>query len=113
MIDIQTITVRRLKTGPGYNNVAHEATASVPTGCSPEDLERIRDHIDLQVQAWNDKKSVDEMRTEQQDLSWSVPRLRQEKVNLEAEVESLKRRLSTMKSTPLEQLIAEDDGRPF
>ncbi len=103
---ITTVTVRRLRTGPGYNNVAHEATAVVADGENPDE---VRAKLDMQVQAWNNERTVESLADEVKNLQWQLPELLRRKVQLEADVEALKKQIATMRKTPLEEIIDKDE----
>jgi ethanolamine utilization microcompartment shell protein EutL len=108
-MNITSITVRRLRTGQGYNNVAHEATAIVAEGENPEE---VRAKLDMQVQAWNTERTVEGLADEAKSLEWQVQDFRRQKIDLEAQVEALKRQIATMRKTPLEDII-DNQERPF
>jgi len=109
---ITSVTVRRLKTGPGYNNVAHEVTATVEDG---EDPAAVREALDIQVQAWNEEKTVLHLEQQKADALWNIKGLKSEEVALRMQIESIRKKADELRKTPMEQLIANqnDEEKPF
>ena len=105
---ITQVTVRRLKTTEGYNNVAVEATVPIIAGV--DDPAQVRADLDLWVQGQLDGKSVAQLREEGEMARANIDNWRQVKTHLEDEVTKLNARVSKLKDA---LKGVDDDELPF
>ena len=92
---ITQVSVRKLRTTEGYNNVSIEATAQVKDGETPED---VRESLDLWVEGQITGKGHDELVREKKTLDWMVPEMKKEKARLEGEVLQLRERIGNLRA---------------
>ena len=109
MMIVTTVSVRRLKTTGGYNNVAVELTATIGPD---DDYRKCRADLDLMVQAEIEGKDVSAIVAERDNLKWQVESLRREKGRLEIRCEELRREISRQPASTREplKLVEPTDG---
>ena len=108
---ITSVSVRRLKTTHGYNNVAIEATSQVQDW---EDPAGVREEVDLWVQAELEGKTPAQIQSECHELEWQVKSLQREHERLTRENERIKAEISRQpaETRPPLELEAPSDKPP-
>lgn len=84
---ITHVRVRKLVSGPGFSNRAVEVEAAVGDGENPSTVRR---ELDLWCEAELSGKTLDSLRAEVDELSWTIDKQRRSKTALEVETEHLR-----------------------